>query len=258
MQKYLVVFMKYKYLLYNLIERDIKVKYRRSVLGLFWSILNPLLTMMILTFVFSNLFKFQVENFALYVILGLTMFNFMSEATNLSMMSMLAAGPLIKKVYIPKYIFPLEKSLFAFVNLIFSMIAVILVVVYSGVNIKINVILFPIPLIYLLVFSTGLGFILSAMAVFFRDILHLYGVILTAWMYLTPIIYPISILPDFMKKLMLCNPMYHYIEYFRNIIMYGTIPGVRENLICIGFAIITLIAGLLIFKVKQDRFILFI
>ena len=258
MYKYILVFFKYKYLLYNLIERDIKVKYRRSILGLFWSILNPLLTMLILTFVFANLFRFQVKNFGLYVILGLTMFNFMSEATNASMTSMLSAGSLIKKVYIPKYIFPLEKSLFAFVNLLFSMIAVIVVVIYSGVSLKLTALLFPIPLIYLLVFSTGLGFILAAMAVFFRDILHLYGVLLTAWMYLTPIIYPISILPNFMKKLMLFNPLYHYIEYFRNLIVDGTIPGIQENLICIGFASITIICGLLIFKAKQDRFILFI
>lgn len=258
MHKYIQVFLKYRYLLFNLIERDIKVKYRRSFLGLLWSVLNPLMTMIILTIVFSNLFKFQIENFSLYIILGVTMFNFMSEATNTAMTSMLGAGALIKKVYIPKYMFPLEKVLFAFVNLLFAQIAVILVVLFTGASLHWTILLFPVPLVYLLFFSIGMGFILSAAAVFFRDMLHLYGVLLTAWMYLTPIIYPMDILPPLMQKLMLLNPLYHYVDYMRQLMIYGTIPGIKENLICFGFAFLATVLGLCIFKKKQDRFILFI
>lgn len=258
MHKYIQAFLKYRYLLFNLIERDIKVKYRRSFLGLLWSILNPLLSMMILTIVFSNLFRFQVENFSLYIILGLTMFNFMSEATNTAMNSMIGASALIKKVYIPKYIFPLEKALFAFVNLIFAQIAVVIVFLFSGASLSWTILLFPIPLIYLLIFSMGMGFVLAAAAVFFRDMLHLYSVLITAWMYLTPIMYPMEILPPFMQKLMFLNPMYHYIDYMRQLMIYKSVPGVTENFICFGFALLAIILGLWIFKTKQDRFILFI
>ena len=186
------------------------------------------------------------------------MFNFMSEATSASMTSMLGAGPLIKKVYIPKYIFPLEKALFAFVNLIFAQIAVVIVFLFSGATLSWTIFLFPIPLIYLLLYSIGMGLILSAAAVFFRDMLHLYSVLLTAWMYLTPIMYPMDILPPFMQKLMFLNPMYHYINYMRQLMIYRSVPGVTENLICFGFAILATILGVWIFTSKQDRFILFI
>lgn len=258
MRRYIEAFLKYRFLLFNLIERDIKVKYRRSFLGLLWSVLNPLMTMVILTTVFSNLFRFQIENFSLYIILGLTMFSFMSDATSTSMSSILGAGPLIKKVYIPKYIFPLEKVLFSFVNLIFAQLAVIIVFLFSNISFKWTMLLFPIPLFYLLFFSIGIGLILSAAAVFFRDMLHLYGVILTAWMYLTPIIYPIEILPPLMQRLMILNPMYYYVDYMRQIMIYNNIPGIKENLTCIAIAFFAMVVGLWIFKQKQDRFILFI
>ncbi len=250
-------FKKYKYLLKNLIMKDIKLKYRRSILGILWSVLNPLMMMIVISAVFSNIFKFSVANFPIYYLTGSTLFNMLSETTSSAMMSILGASSLIKKVYIPKYIFPLEKCLFGFVNFLFSMIAVAIMYVILGYPVYWTVLLFPIPVFYTLVFAIGISMILSTLSVFFRDIIHLYSVLLTAWTYFTPIVYPQEILSYKIKDIMSLNPMFHYVQYFRDVMMYNTVPGFGENLTCASIAVGTLIIGLLFFKVKQDKFILY-
>ena len=258
MNKYLVNFYHYIHLLQNLIVRDLKVKYRRSVLGFLWSILNPLLMMLVITAVFQNIFRMNIDNFPIYYLTGSLIFNFMSEATSLAMTSVLSSSTLIKKVYIPKYIFPLEKCLFAFVNMLFSSVAVIIMFFVLHYKLTWTALLFFIPMIFTLIFSIGLGLILSAADVFFRDIGHLYSVWITAWMYLTPVIYPMETLTDGMKNIMKFNPMFYYVDYFRQVVMYNNIPDFNFNLICIGFSLAFLFLGLLIFKLKQDKFILYI
>lgn len=251
------VFLKYRFLLQDLILKDIRIKYRKSILGILWSVLNPLLMMLVITAVFSNIFKVQIENFPIYYLSGAVMFNFFSEATITGMSSVLQAANLIKKVYIPKYIFPLEKALFAFVNFLFSLIAVLLIYLILGHPLHWTALLFFVPSLYLLVFATGIALVLSCWSIYFRDVIHLYGVVLTAWTYLTPIVYPFDALPAKMQQIMLLNPMYYYVDYFRQVTMYGTIPGLSTNLICLGVSLFSLIIGLWIFKKNQDRFILF-
>ncbi|WKY47959.1 ABC transporter permease [Eubacteriaceae bacterium ES3] len=255
---YFQKFFKYRHLLRELVSRDIKVKYRRSVLGILWSVLNPLLMMLVITAVFSSIFRFDIENFPAYYLTGSLIFGFVSESTMGSCGAIIEGASLIKKVYIPKYVFPLEKILFAFVNALFSLIAVAIVLLILRVPVSWTIILFPIPLIYALVFCVGLGLVLSTLNVFFRDVGHLWGVWITAWMYLTPIIYPIDILPDFMKKIISFNPLTHFVSYFREVILYGTVPGVRENLICCAFSLSFLLLGTIFFKRNQDKFILHI
>lgn len=249
---------KFRYLLQNLVVRDIKTKYRRSILGILWSVLNPLLMMLVLTAVFANIYKFDVKDFPVYYLTGSIIFNFVSEATSFSLTSIITASGLIKKVYIPKYIFPLEKCLFSFVNTLFSLVAVVIVFLILGITPTWTMILFPVPLIYTLIFSLGLGLILAALNVFFRDIGHLWGVWITAWMYLTPIIYPLSILPNWMVEVIKFNPLYYYVEYFRSIMLRGTVPSLHDNLVCISLSCVTLAVGLIVFKKKQDKFILYI
>ncbi len=258
MKAHIETFGRYKYLLKNLIVKDVKLKYRRSILGILWSVLNPLLMMIVISAVFSSIFKIKVENFPIYYLTGSTLFNMLSETTSSSMMSVLDSSSLIKKVYIPKYIFPLEKCMFGFINFLFSMIAVAIMFLIFKYPVHLTVLLFPIPVFYTLVFSVGLGLILSAVSVFFRDIIHLYSVLLVAWNYLTPIVYPYDILSNEMKGIMQFNPMFHYVQYFRDVLMYNTVPGIEENLICIAMAFATLIIGLLFFKKRQDNFILYI
>ena len=261
-KKDIVSLKRYRYLLCDLVGRDLKTKYRRSALGLLWSVLNPLLMMLVLTAVFSNIMRVEVEGgFALFYLTGYIMFNFLSESTNMSLSSVYYASGLIKKVYLPKYLFPLEKCIFSFVNMLFTLIAFVIVFVVFAISGKIaphaTMLLFPLPMLYLFVFCLGLGLVLGAVYIFFRDVGHIWGVLLTVWMYASPIIYPITILPEFIASVMKLNPLYHYITYFRNVMLYGTLPSLEDNAICILFALAMLGFGITVFRKSQDRFILY-
>lgn len=258
MKVYFHNFYKYRGLLWELVLRDIKVKYKRSVLGFLWSLLNPLLMMVVIYIVFSNLFRFDIENFPIYLLTGQIFFNFFAEATSMAMVAIMSNGSLIRKVYIPKYIFPMSKVLSSFVNLLFALLAIVIMIFITKVRISWTIIFFPLSLLYLLCFAMGIGLILSAYAVFFRDLIHLYGILLTAWTYLTPIFYPISIIPEKYQALIKVNPMYYYIEYFRQIILYSQVPSLYLNLICLFISIFTLLLGLYAFYRNQNRFILYI
>ena len=262
-KKDVVAIKRYKYLLSDLVTRDIKTKYRRSVLGVLWSVLNPLLMMLVLTAVFSKIIRVEVEGgFALFYLTGYIIFNFISESSNFSLTSMINAGGLIKKVYIPKYLFPLEKTIFSLVNMLFSLIAFVLVfgifLATDKVELHATMLLFFMPMIYIFIFAFGLNLILSTLNVFFRDVGHLWGVFVTVWMYATPIIYPINIVPEWLQSIIRFNPLYHYVTYFRNVMIYGTVPSLTDNLICFGFSLIFLLVGVTVFRKNQDKFVLHI
>ena len=252
------VFFQYKDLLYNLVSRDIKVRYRKSFLGMLWTVLNPLLMMIVMTIVFSTLFKSTIENFPIYFLAGNLIFTLNSEITNNCTYAIIGNAPLLKKVYIPKYLFPLSKAGSALVNLIFSLIAMFLVMIILRVPFLPTLLLLPIPIAYAFLFSVGLGLLLSAVTVYFRDIAYFYSVLLIAWNYFTPVFYPIEILPDFARKLMQLSPLYHYIDYMRNLILHGTFPSLKENLVCLMMGVIMVIIGMFVFYKKQDNFILYI
>ncbi len=252
------VFFQYKDLLYNLVSRDIKVRYRKSFLGMLWTVLNPLLMMIVMTIVFSTLFKSTIDNFPVYFLAGNLIFTLNSEITNNCTYAIIGNASLLKKVYIPKYLFPLSKAGSALVNLMFSLIAMFLVMIILRVPFLPTLLLLPIPIAYAFIFSLGLGLLLSAVTVYFRDIAYFYSVLLLAWNYFTPVFYPIEILPDFARKLMQLNPLYHYIDYMRNLILHGVVPGITENFVCLLMSIIMLIIGICVFYRKQDNFILYI
>jgi ABC-2 type transport system permease protein len=258
MKKYLKNFSKYRHLLYYLVIRDIKVKYRRSILGLLWSILNPILMMLVITAVFSTLFRFDIQNYPVYYLTGSLVFNFISEGTNNAMSSVIQASSLIKKAYIPKYIFPVQKNLFAFVNLLFSMVALAVIVAISKIKLTVAILLAPYALICALIFSIGVGLILSAIAVYFRDVIHLYSVVITAIMYFTPIFYPANIIPKNLQIVLKLNPNYYFIDYFRQVVMYGKVPSLYTHIVCLLVAVFSLIIGIAVFKKLQERFILYI
>lgn len=257
-KKYFANFFKYQELLKLLVLKDIKIKYKRSVLGILWSILNPLFIMLIITLVFQELFKFNVEYFAAYVISGQVLFSFFSDSTSLAMTSIYSSGQIIKKVYVPKYIFPLSKITYSLVNMFFSFCAVLIVCVYTGAHLKWTIIFSFVSIGYVFIFSIGLGMILCSVVIFFRDIEHIYGVLITAWMYSTPIIYPMATMPDRYLFLLYSNPMFYFVTHFREGLLYGRIPSLELNLQCFNYAFITLIAGILLFKKQQDKFILYI
>lgn len=252
-------FFLYRELLYQLIIKDLKKKYKKSVLGYLWSVLNPLLTMVVLVAVFSNVLGRGVDNFPIYLLTGQLMFNMTSVGTRAAMTSVSGSAALIQKVYIPKYILPLSAICSALVNQLFSFVALILVMLVTQFLPPITVLLFFIPILYQFVFCVGIGLILATLMVFFRDIQYIYGIFLTLWMYLTPVFYSIDLIGQRMAGFITAfNPMYYYITYMRNLVMYGTIPGLVDNLICLGFALASLIVGVALFYKNQSKFVLYL
>ena len=258
LKSYILGFRHYQSLLYELVARDIKVRYKRSFLGLLWTIINPILYMMVLTLVFSRLFRSDIENYSVYLLTGNILFTFFNEASTNALHSVVDNGNLIKKVYIPKYLFPFSKAMSSVVNVLFSMIALLLVMAVTKVPLKPTLLLTPLVLLYIVMFALGIGLILSTVMVFFRDIAQLYSIITLLWMYLTPIFYPTALLEDAAPWALVVNPLYRYINYFRSLVLEGVIPGLQENLICFMVSAVTLVVGLFVFYRQQDKFILYI
>ena len=242
----------------EIVLRDLKIKYRRSILGYIWSLLNPLLMMVIMTMVFSYVFRFDIDNYPLYLICGQTLWTFLNESTLRAMFSISQNASLIKKIYVPMHIFPLSTVLSSFINLGFSLVAIFIVMVGTDSQLSVGAFYALIPLVLLLVFSCGVGMILSAVSVFFRDITHIYSVFSLAWMYMTPIFYPISIVPDDVKSYLLCNPIYYYLEFFRAALIHGSLSSPEIIADCTLFSVCSLVIGAFVFSKLKKRFILYI
>ncbi len=259
-------FKKYSFLLSELIKRDFKIKYKRSVLGVLWSILYPLLMMSVMALIFSNMFKFKVENvnFSVYLMCGLVIWNYFCEATNSSLTAIVGNFTLLNKVYIPKYIFPIAKCLFAGINFLFTLIPLFLIILIAktpdGGHHIISIYYLLIPIIFLggLMFTIGISYLLSTVTVFLRDVIYIWGIVLTILNYFTPIFYSITILPENLQSIFKLNPLYLYINSLREIVLYHTAPTPLYLLtgVLVGFC--TMILGMLVFKRKQDKFIYYI
>ncbi len=262
---------KYRFLIEQLVTRDFKIKYKRSVLGVFWSFLNPLLMMIVQYIVFSHLLNIRggVAHYAIYLLCGIVMWNGFNDCSMQSMRSITGNSALITKVYVPKYIYPVTKVFSASVNVLLSMIPLLLVTLVYGLFstprlfLKPSVFLLPFGLLFLLVFCIGMGFLLSSLMVFFHDIEFLWTVLSTAWMYATPIIYSLSMFEgkegvQWIVTLMKFNPLYHYISFVRTIILEGTSPAFSEYLICAAFSAAMFAIGITVFKKCQDKFILYL
>lgn len=252
----IAAFQRYGYLLRQLIARDFKTKYKRSILGIFWSFLNPLLTMSVQYVVFSTLFKSDIPNFALYLLIGIVCFNFFNEASTMALTSIVGNAALITKVYVPKYIYPLSRVLSSTVNLLLSLIPLFAVMLFTGAQVRLALLLLPFGMICLFLFSLGVGMFLATTMVFFRDTQFLWGVVSMLWMYLTPIIYPESIIPDSIMPLYKCNPLYHIVRFIRIIMMDGISPEPKAYGLCLLASLIPLLLGAFVFKRQQDKFVL--
>ncbi len=252
-------FMKYKDLLFQLVSRDIKLKYRRSFLGYLWSVLNPLFVMLIMTIVFSTMFSRNIQNFPVYLFTGKMLFDFLSTSTNQAMTSVTGNAALLKKTYVPKYIFTLSKVTSCMIDLLFSFGALLIVMLCTRATVYKTFWLFPLVVVQIYIFCCGLGFFLAEFNVFFRDVQYIYHAVITAWMYLTPIFYPVESLPEnlsFVVKVL--NPLYYYVAQFRDLVYYGQLPEPRVFFGGWILAFVMLAFGLLMFKRKQDDFILYI
>lgn len=249
----------YKDLLKLLVSRDIKLKYRRSFLGYLWSVLNPLMIMVIMTIVFSTMFSRNIENFPVYLFCGQLLFNYMNNSTHQAIFSITSNAALLKKTYVPKFIFTVSKITSGMVDLVFSLGALVIVMVATRAKFTWYILLFPLVIIQLYMFCVGLGLFLAQANVFFKDSQFIYNAVTTAWMYLTPIFYPLESLPEwliwFVKHL---NPMYFYVGQFRDLVYVGTMPGPVITIAGWSAAIIMLTIGLWSFSKSEDNFILYI
>lgn len=243
----------YGFVIRQLVSREIKRKYTRSYLGILWSVLNPLLSMAVLSMIFTTMFRRSIENYPIYYLTGLIIWQLFTGATNSAMASLVDNKSLLMKVKLPKVIFPLSRVGAAFVNFLYTFVAYILMLILFQIPPSITMILFPVIAVFLLLFSTGISYFLSILYVFFGDIKHLYSVLLTLWMYCSAIFYPVSSTPESMQKFIVENPVYNYIACARECMMYQTWPSSEEWNRMILWGIGSYVMGRLIFSKLQNK-----
>ena len=253
-----MLFTRYGFLIRQLVSRDFKTKYKRSALGMAWSFLNPLLTMSVQYVVFSTLFKSDVPNYPVYLLSGIVFFNFFSEAISMGMTSITGNASLIKKVYMPKYIYPVSRILSSLVNFALAIIPLLLVMLITGTAFTPALLLLIFDMLCLLGFVTGMSLLLTTAMTFFQDTQFLWGVVSMMWMYLTPLFYPESIIPAQFLTVYHMNPMYQYITFARICIIDGVSPEPMAYLWCILSSVVVLGLGILTFKRHQDKFVLYL
>lgn len=246
---------KYKDLFIELVKKDIKLKYRKSTLGVFWSMLNPLLMTGVLTIVFMSLFKSDIPHFPLYVMAGRVLYHFFAEATDFAMNSIHANSQLIRKVYVPKYFFPLSRVCSSFITTLFALVPIIAIMPLMDVPYRWMNLLFIIPLIYLFAISAGIGLLLASINIFFNDMKHFYSILLMLLMYMTPIFYPANIIPEQYLNIIQLNPLYDVLVIFRDVVMFGILPDFSYHVLPIIYMIGLPALGLFVFYKTQDRFI---
>ncbi len=235
-------------LLLNLVKRDLTVRYKRSVIGLLWTMLNPLILMVILTIVFSNLFRFEgVSHFEVYFLSEFMVFTFFSQTTLQSMTSLAWNGSLMKRIRVPKSIFAISTTISGLVNLCLAYIPLFVIMIVRGAPIKPTVLFLPVAFVIIAVFTLGVSLLLSALAVYFDDVSQMYSVLTIALMYMTPIIYPIEIVPDRFLWLIRGNPLTLLFKLARDPVYYGTLPDMGVIVGSLAIATVALLTGWLVF-----------
>ena len=245
--------LQYVFVIRELTSREIKRKYARSSLGIIWSVLNPLLMMVVMSLIFSTMFKRSIENFPIYYLTGQTIWGLFSGATNTAMTALVDNKSLLIKAKLPKHTFILSRIYTALVNFGYTCIAYVLMLLIFRIKITLTILLFPIGVLYALIFSIGIGYLLATEYVFFADIKYLYGIFLTLLMYLSAIFYPVDSLPEVMQKVINWNPVYLVILFARECVMYGRIPEawvwIRLSIWSFGSVLI----GMIVFRIQENK-----
>ena len=245
---------KYRDLIYQLIRRDIVARYKRSILGVIWTMLQPLGMMLVITIAFSQLFG-RVEGYPVYLLSGLIAWNFFSQTTTAAIHQIVWGGALMRRIYIPHTAFSISSVGTGMVNLILSLIPLLLIMLIAQRPITWAILFVPIPLILLTAFALGVGLMLSTMAIHFPDIKEMYLIIVQAWMYLTPVMYPSDIIPiTYRDWLLYLNPMYYLISMFRAPIYEGSLPSLNILIVGIAVSVLTLLVGWIYFSSQMDNF----
>lgn len=235
-------------LLRNLTSKELKLKYKNSVLGFLWSFLNPILMLFVYDFAFSFIMRQRIPNFVVFLLSGMLSWNFFLGAVMGSTSSIIANANLIKKVYFPREIIPLSIVFSNFVNFAITLVILFFAIIFSTVKIGLPIIFLPVGLLLLLLFAIGLSLILSALNVLYRDISHLVEVLFNLWFYLTPIVYPLTMLPVKYRKILLLNPMTMITEIMRSMLYSNTIPYFKYVAIIFVIDVLLIYFGLKIFR----------
>jgi len=243
----------YRFLVVQMVRRDIVTRYKRSVLGIAWTMLAPLGTTVIMAIVFSQVFG-QGGGYAAYVLSGLVPWAFFSQSTSGSMGGLLWGGNLLKRIYVPRTVFAVSSIGTGLVNLVFALVPLIFVMVMSGIKIKLTALLLPIPVLFLAMFTLGIGLLFSSIVLIFPDVNEMYPILLTAWMYLSPIIYKVDKLPPQYLWIIRLNPMFYLITLFRIPIYDGRVPSLHEFAVAGIIGLVTLIIGWLVFTQRADEY----
>lgn len=249
---------KYRELLRNLVLRDVKIRYKRSALGFLWVMLDPLLMLLVFYVLFSGLFGGSVGKYPAYVMSGLIMWQFFSQGTKIASVTFISNRNLINKIYLPKVIFPLSVVSSSLVHFVFALVPLFIILLTSGVKFGLNLALLPYAVGIAFVFSLGMAMIVATLAVFFHDVIYIYDVMLLAWMYLSAIFYPVSILPERLQMLMSLNPLYHFISLFRASLYDPGLLTKGHVLSGLAFALLSFLVGWGIYYRNRDRLIFYL
>lgn len=246
---------KHQFLFEELVKRDFKKKYKRTVLGMLWSVLSPLFQLLVMSIVFTKLFGRGIEHYTIYLFSGNLLFAFFKESTTSGMHSLMQNANIIKKINLPKYIFLLSKEVSSCINFGLTLVIYFLFVLLDGVPITWRLIMLLYPILFMLLFNIGFGFILSALFVLFKDIQYLYDIFTLMLMYLSAIFYTTDVFSPTMQKLFYCNPVYCYITYFRTIVLEQTVPSPALHGLCAMYSLVVLGIGCLIYKKFNYKFV---
>ena len=246
---------KYRFVFEELVKRDFKRRYKRTILGMGWSMLGPLLHLLVMVLVFTHFFGRDIPHFIVYVFAGLKIFQFFSESTNQGMASLMANSGIMTKVKVPKYLFLLSQNVASLINFGLMLLIFFLFVVIDGVSFHWRFIFLLYPIITITMFNIGVGLVLSALFVFFKDIQYLYSIFTMLVMWLSAIFYSIDTFSATTQRLFLVNPIFAHIHYFRLVVLHGVIPAWHIHLICASSAIIMLLIGAFFYKRYNTRFI---
>ena len=249
---------KHRFLFEELVKRDFKQKYKRTVLGIAWSVLSPLLTLLVMKIIFTHFFGRNMPFYTTYLFSGNLVMAYFREATTGGMYSLMSNASIFTKVNIPKYLFIFSKNVSALVNFLIILVVYFFFCALDGITFGFHMLSLIYPVVCLLAFSVGVGMVLSAMYVFFRDTHYLYEVFLTLLTYLSAIFYRIDGYPPLIQKMFLLNPIYCYIKYFRLVVIDGYLPSVSYHLLCLFYAAIALTAGFWVYKKNNHKFLYYV
>ena len=259
MHKLIARIKKRKFLFEELVKRDFRQKYKRTLLGMGWSILNPLLSLLILYAVFGFFFGREIEHFTIYLFCGNVLFAYFREATSGGMSALVANARIFTKVNIPKYLFLLSRNVSSVINFALTLVIFFLFILMEpGLYFNCYYIALLFPIGCLIIFNIGVGMVLSALYIFFRDIMHLYNVFLRLLVYASALFYPVEMLPPDIQPLFFVNPIYCYIYYFRSIVLHNTVPSFGLHMLCLGYAALAILLGMFIYKRYNHEFLYYV